>query len=184
MSYAAAVALKLIGLALGGEAGARLARVLVATALAAPCVSGAQTPRFVLELEGGAVWQSYNDAEIPNDGTATRFSLADLTGHGPLPGGRVYVTWNFGERHGLHALAAPLSLTGTGLPDAPIAFEGARFAGGPGRAIDAALEVGYDLGDDLTLQAGYRTLEGGADVEETYNFAWLHYAVASIVWRP
>ena len=58
------------------------------------------------------------------------------------------------------------------------------LAGGPGRAIDAALKVGYDLRDDLTLQAGYRTLEGGADVEETYNFAWVHYAVASIVWRP
>ena len=31
--------------------------------------------------------------------------------------------------------------------------------------------------------AGYRTVEGGANVEETYNFAWLHYAVASVRWR-
>jgi hypothetical protein len=57
------------------------------------------------------------------------------------------------------------------------------LAGGPGRAIDAALKAGYDLRDDLTLQAGYRMLEGGADVEETYNFAWVHYAVVSVVWR-
>ena len=238
-------------------------------ALAVPCTADAQTPRLVLEFEGGAAWQSYNDAEIPNDGSATRFSLADLAGHGPWPAGRVYLTWNLGERHGLRALAAPFSLTETGVPDAPIGFQGERFAagvplqatytfdsyrltyryrvraterttawvgftakvrdatveleqgatasrkddvgfvpllhlagewraaprwrlsldadalaGGPGRAIDAALKVGYDLRDDLALQAGYRTLEGGADVEEAYSFAWLHYAVASIVWRP
>ena len=242
---------------------------LVAAALAIPCAVAPQTPRLVLELEGGAVWQSYNDVEIPNDGSATRFSLSDLTGNGPWPAGRVYLTWNLGERHGLRVLAAPFSITETGVPDAPIDFEGERFAagvpleatytfnsyrltyryrvratertaawvgftakvrdatialeqgaiasrkdnvgfvpllylagewrasprwrlsldadalaGGPGRAIDTALKVGYDLRDNLTLQAGYRILEGGADVEETYNFAWLHYAVASIVWRP
>jgi hypothetical protein len=242
---------------------------LVAATLAIPYAAAAQTPRLVFELEGGAVWQSYNDVEIPNDGSATRFSLSDLTGNGPWPAGRVYLTWNLGERHGLRALAAPFSITETGVPDAPIDFEGESFApgvpieasytfnsyrltyryrvratertaawvgftakvrdaaialeqgaiasrkenvgfvpllhlagewraaprwrlsldadalaGGPGRAIDAVLKVGYDLRDDLTLQAGYRTLEGGADVEETYNFAWLHYAVASIVWRP
>ena len=243
--------------------------VLVAAALAVPCAAATQTPRLVFELEGGAAWQSHNDVEIPNDGSATRFSLSGLTGGGPRPAGRVYVTWNLGERHGLRALVAPFSLTETGVPDAQIDFAGQRFtagapldagytfnsyrltyryraraterttawvgftakvrdaaieleqgatasrkddvgfvpllhlagewrasprwrlsldadalAGGPGRAVDAALKVGYDLRDDLTLQAGYRTLEGGADVEETYNFAWLHYAVASIVWRP
>ena len=26
----------------------------------------------------------------------------------------------------------------------------------------------------------YRTIEGGADVERVYNFAWLHFAVASL----
>ena len=242
---------------------------LLVAALALPGGALAQTPRVVLEIEGGAAWQGHNDVEIPNDGSATRFSLADLTGRGPWPAGRAYLTWNLGERHGLRALAAPFSLTERGVPDAPIDFEGGRFAagvplgatytfdsyrltyryrvratgrstawvgftakvrdatvaleqgattrrkenvgfvpllhlagewraaprwrlsldadalaGGPGRAIDAALKVGYDLRDDLTLQAGYRTLEGGADVEETYNFAWVHYAVASIVWRP
>ena len=241
----------------------------VVAAFALPCAAFAQTPRFVVELEGGAVWQGYNDAEIPNDGSATRFSLSGLTGSGPWPAARVYLTWNVGERHGLRALVAPLTLTGTGAPDAPIVFEGRRFAadvpleaaytfnsyrltyryrvratsrtsvwvgctgkirdatveltqgaitarkenvgfvpllhgagewraaprwrlsldvdalaGGPGRAIDAALKAGYDLRPNLTLQVGYRSLEGGADVEETYNFAWLHYAVASFVWRP
>lgn len=242
---------------------------LTIAALAIPCAAAAQTPRLIFELEGGAAWQSYNDVEIPNDGSATRFSLSGLAGRGPWPAARVYLTWNLGERHGLRALAAPFSLTETGVAQAPIDFEGRRFsagapleatytfnsyrltyrfrlrasertmawigftakvrdatvelqqggtatrkdnvgfvpllhlagewravprwrlsfdadalAGGPGRAIDAALKVGYDLRNDLTLQAGYRTLEGGADVEETYNFAWLHCAVASIVWQP
>ena len=242
---------------------------LVAAAFVLPCAAAAQTPRFVVELEGGAVWQGHNDAEIPNDGSATRFSLAELAGRGPRPTGRAYLTWNPGERHGLRALVAPLTITEAGTSDAPIGFEGRRFtagvpldarytfnsyrltyryrvrstarttawvgftakvrdatielaqgataarkdnvglvpllhlagerrvasrwrlsldadalAGGPGRAIDAALKAGYDLRGDLTLQAGYRTLEGGADVEETYNFAWLHYAVLSIAWRP
>src|SRR5690606_17147248 len=103
---------------------------LIALTVATPGAAVAQTPRFVLELEGGAVWQSYNDAEIPNDGSATRFSLSELTGGGPWPAGRAYLTWNLGERHGLRVLAAPLSLTETGVPDAPIDFEGERFAAG------------------------------------------------------
>jgi len=54
-------------------------------------------------------------------------------------------------------------------------FEG--LAGGPGRAFDIALKLQYDIDERWGLNAGYRTLEGGADVESVYNFAWLHYAV-------
>lgn len=53
------------------------------------------------------------------------------------------------------------------------------LAGGPGRAEDVALKLGYDISDRWRIDAGYRTVEGGADVEEVYNFAWLHYAVVS-----
>ena len=49
------------------------------------------------------------------------------------------------------------------------------LAGGPGRAIDGTLQVGYDINDHWSVSGGYRTVEGGADVEEVYNFAWLHY---------
>jgi hypothetical protein len=49
--------------------------------------------------------------------------------------------------------------------------------------VDAALRLGYDAGGPWMVQAGYRTLEGGADVRDVYSFAWLHYAVASLVWR-
>jgi len=57
------------------------------------------------------------------------------------------------------------------------------LAGGPGRAEDLSLKLGYDPNDRWRISAGYRTVEGGADVEEVYNFAWLHYAVVSASYR-
>jgi hypothetical protein len=57
------------------------------------------------------------------------------------------------------------------------------LAGGPGRAEDVALKLGYRATARLSLHAGYRTVEGGADVPSTYSFAWLHYAVAAVRWR-
>lgn len=57
------------------------------------------------------------------------------------------------------------------------------LAGGPGRAEDVSLKAGYDLGDRWTVSAGYRTVEGGADVDSVYAFAWLHYGVVSLKYR-
>ena len=54
------------------------------------------------------------------------------------------------------------------------------LAGGPGRAEDAALTLGRDLNARWTVRAGYRLVEGGADVPEVYTFAWLHYAVLAV----
>lgn len=244
---------------------------LVFAALHAP-PAAAQSPEWVVELEGGPVWQSYNDAEVPNDGSATRFSLQDLAGSGPWPGARLYVTWNVAERHGLRLLLAPLSLTETGTqtgtPAGDVRFAGESFradrateatytfnsyrlsyrylwyagertrawvggtakvrdatialtqdgrsartddlgfvpllhlagewrfapqwhmgldmdglAGGPGRAFDVALKVGYELSERWSVQGGYRTVEGGADVTEVYSFAWLHSAALSVIWQ-
>ena len=239
--------------------------------LAVATVSGqaaAQSSPLEIELEAGPAWQSSNDVEIPNDGTATRFSLADLAGTGPWAAGRVYVTWHLAERHALRLLLAPFSLTETGEVTGPVSFAGATYApgspldatyqfnsyrvsyrwrfhsgdrteawfggtakvrdasirltqgsttsrkddlgfvpllhlagdwrpgdrwrisldadalaGGPGRAVDASLKLGYDLDDRWAIRAGYRTVEGGADVDAVYSFAWLHYAMASVVWR-
>jgi len=57
------------------------------------------------------------------------------------------------------------------------------LAGGPGRAVDASLKLEYDLDDRWRLRAGYRTVEGGADVKSVYTFAWVHYAVFAVAWR-
>ena len=234
---------------------------------ASPALSSERTapPRLVLEVEGGALWQTKNDQQIPNTADATRFSLVDLVGQGPEPFYRVYLTWHLNEKHSLRGLFAPLEFTEPGTPDVPLRFAGADFvageeaqatyrfdsyrltyaylihqseswswrlgltakirnarvqlvqgetsakkddvgfvpllhlrarhelgdrwyldldldalAGGPGRAIDGALKVGVRLSPDLRLAAGYRTVEGGADVDEVYNFAWLHYGLMSL----
>lgn len=42
------------------------------------------------------------------------------------------------------------------------------------------MKLGWQLNPGLAWEVGYRTVEGGADVEEVYNFAWLHYAVTSV----
>ena len=49
-----------------------------------------------------------------------------------------------------------------------------------GRAFDIAAKMGYAVSDRWELAFGYRTIEGGADVERVYNFAWLHFAVAAV----
>jgi hypothetical protein len=49
-----------------------------------------------------------------------------------------------------------------------------------GRAIDALLKLDYALSHRWTFGVGYRTIEGGADVESVYNFAWLHFGVVSV----
>ena len=69
-------------------------------------------------------------------------------------------------------------------PEWKISVDVDGLAGGPGRAIDGSLKVDYAVGDRWSLQAGYRTVEGGADVESVYNFTWLHYAVLAVVLRP
>ena len=247
-----------------------IAGVLVVLAeLATPTAVIAQdVTRFAVELEVGPVWQSSNDVQIPNDADGTRFSLVDLAGYGPWPAGRLYLTWNINERHGLRALAAPLSFTETGILQEPVDFAGASYlpgvpteatyqfdswrltyryrfhdgdrwtwwvgatakirdakielqqgdvtsrdtdlgfvpllhlaadwrlserwhllldldalAGGPGRAEDFAAKLVYDVNDRWSITAGYRTVEGGADTDDVYAFAWFHYAVVSGIYR-
>jgi hypothetical protein len=240
--------------------------LMTVVAVAGPAGAEApETPRFLLELEGGPVWQTVNDVQIPNDETGTRFSLVDLIGQGPWPAFRFYATWNITQKHGVRLLLAPLSVTEpTTLVD-PVDFAGSSFApdvptdatyqfnswrlsyrykfhhgdkwswwigftakirdakialsqpdvaaektdlgfvpllhlaadwrfaqkwslnldadalaGGPGRAEDVALKLHYRFNPRWSLAGGYRMVEGGADVDEVYNFAWLHYAVVSV----
>lgn len=57
-------------------------------------------------------------------------------------------------------------------------FEG--LGASQGRAFDIAAKMGYAISERWEIAFGYRTIEGGADVEEVYNFAWLHFAVGSV----
>jgi hypothetical protein len=222
--------------------------------------------RFLIEIEGGPVWQTRNDVQIPNNDQGTRFSFVDLAGTGPLPTFRAYLTWNIAPRHSLRVLVAPFKYVKSGTSNEIILFAGETYApgdpidatykfnsyrltyryafllrerwrlwvgfsakirdakiglsqgattsedtdvgfvpllnlgatfrasehwrllmdfdglaGGPGRAFDVALKVGYDFNRHVSLNAGYRLLEGGADVEQVYNFSWFNYLVASVI---
>jgi len=228
----------------------------------------ASQSRLIVELEGGPVWQTRNDVQVPNDDTGTRFALDDLTGSGPFPSFRLYVEGRLGRKHGLRLLAAPLSIEGTGLLSTPVEFNGVQFepgetteasyrfdsyrltyryrlvanpkwqvdigltakvrvaeiqlaqdgvstsysntgfvpllyaaaswrpaprwaltldadgaAASQGRAFDVSLKLYRDLSDRWSVSLGYRTLEGGADTEDVYTFAWFHYATISVVYR-
>jgi hypothetical protein len=46
-----------------------------------------------------------------------------------------------------------------------------------GRAEDVLLAVTWRASTTVDLRAGYRMLEGGADNDEVYNFAWVQYLV-------
>jgi hypothetical protein len=56
-------------------------------------------------------------------------------------------------------------------------------AASQGRAFDVSAKLGYALNERWDVSLGYRTIEGGADVEQVYNFAWLHFAVVSVRFR-
>jgi len=60
-------------------------------------------------------------------------------------------------------------------------FDG--LASPQGRAFDLGLIARYDVVEQWYLAGGYRTLEGGADNDEVYNFAWFNYAFLSIGYR-
>ncbi len=49
-----------------------------------------------------------------------------------------------------------------------------------GRAIDLALKAYVALADGVDLGFGYRTIEGGADNDEVFTFAWVHQGVVSL----
>jgi hypothetical protein len=68
-------------------------------------------------------------------------------------------------------------LTWTFADDWSFLFDGDALAAPQGRAEDVLVALRYRFNENVALKAGYRMLEGGADVDEVYNFAMLHFAV-------
>jgi hypothetical protein len=60
-------------------------------------------------------------------------------------------------------------------------FDG--LAGGPGRAFDIGLKLGYRLDEHWRIGVGYRGLEGGVDTDNVYNFAWFSGAQLNAEYR-
>ncbi len=60
-------------------------------------------------------------------------------------------------------------------------IEGNALAASQGRAEDLLFAIMYKPVQNLSLKAGYRFLEGGADNDKVYTFAFIHYIVAGVV---
>jgi opacity protein-like surface antigen len=109
-----------------------LLRVAMAAgvALAAlPASAQLVAPRFMLDGELGAAWQSSNEVQVPNDAAGTRFDFRGLTGDGPYLAGRLTFSWQVAPKHEVRALYAPLGLKETGTLPGPVRFEGQTFNG-------------------------------------------------------
>ena len=61
-------------------------------------------------------------------------------------------------------------------------FEGDALAAPQGRAEDVLFAVYGNPSNQVRLRLGYRVLEGGADNDEVYTFALVHYISAGLTW--
>jgi len=64
-----------------------------------------------------------------------------------------------------------------------VLLRGDALVGEQGRAEDAFLGAVYTLSDSHLFKLGYRILDGGADVDQVYNFALVHYAAVAYQFR-
>jgi hypothetical protein len=95
------------------------------------------------------------------------------------------------EQEGRHASKSNLGLVPllhlSGLwqmtPEWRALMEMDGLAGGPGRAIDATVQSFYQTSDRWEFGGGYRTIEGGSDVDAVYTFAWFHVFTLSANYR-
>lgn len=62
-----------------------------------------------------------------------------------------------------------------------ILLEGDALGTNKGRAEDVFAGLTYRIADRVRAKAGYRLLEGGADVENNYNFTWINYATLGVI---
>ncbi|HEY7885864.1 MAG TPA: hypothetical protein VIC08_13050 [Cellvibrionaceae bacterium] len=137
-------------------------------------------------------------ANTPTQGTF-KFNTYRLTYRYQLPGGE---RWDWGVGAALLVRDAKIELhqedvhevdDDLGLVPLLHAYGAYRFnnqlslvldvegaAASAGRAIDASLKFYYQLPSGLQLSMGYRTLEGGADNDSLYTFAWVHYAALGV----
>ena len=68
-------------------------------------------------------------------------------------------------------------------PRLHLVLDGDALAAPQGRAEDVLLAAVAPLNRHVSLKAGYRILEGGADNDEVYTFSLFHYAVAGMAVR-
>jgi hypothetical protein len=64
-----------------------------------------------------------------------------------------------------------------------VVLKGDALVGPQGRAEDVFAGIYYPIWKEgLQLKAGYRLIEGGADVDQVYNFAYFHFASIGLLY--
>lgn len=58
------------------------------------------------------------------------------------------------------------------------------LGGGPGRAIDLGVNLSYAVHEKFKVGLEYRALEGGADIDQLFNFAWFNSAFLTLRYSP
>ena len=86
--------------------------------------------KWLLDIEGGTVVPGYNNVQIPNNSSGTRFSLKNDLAINQKAYYRLRLSYQPGKKHGLSLLYAPLSLKADGILNKPVDFEGVRFDSG------------------------------------------------------
>ncbi|REL38988.1 hypothetical protein DYD21_03260 [Rhodohalobacter sp. SW132] len=109
---------------------------------------------------GAGVAGLIRDAEVRLTQPEHSASNTDL---GFVPLLHLYAERRFGERFSLAVDA-----------------EGLASPMGQGRAFDTAITANIRMMENLKLTAGYRFLEGGADVDEVYNFSWINFGLVGL----
>jgi len=107
-------------------------------------------PRLRLAI---GVTAKIRDAEIALSGGSLNSSKTNV---GFVPLLHFRLAWDWGAKLGLW-------------------IEADAAAAKQGRAEDVLLALNWRLSPGAQLRFGYRFVEGGANVDEVYNFAWIHY---------
>jgi len=61
-------------------------------------------------------------------------------------------------------------------------MDGDALGASQGRAEDILLAFLLKMSEHISLKAGYRFVEGGANVDEVYNFTLIHYALVGLTY--
>jgi len=155
-------------------------------ALMAVCPSAVHSQGFV-DVETGVAFTGYNDVRIPSD-TGTLVSLKTDIASDPALALRVRVGYTLGGRHTVLALAAPLSVSGSGTLERTIDYQGASFAAGTKvsstyRFDSFRLTYRYTLVDNdaMVFAAGITGKIRSADIAIMSDSAYAHRSDLGIV---
>jgi hypothetical protein len=174
------------------RSGTLIAAVLALTAC------GAAAGGWFVDVEAGGAFPGYNDVQVPNDSTGTRFSLTEVLDVPPVPVFRARVGYSTG-RHAFSAFAAPLRLEGDGTLAADVRFRGTVFPEGTDveglyrfdsyrltwrYLVHESSCLAFSAGLTAKIRDAEIRLSGGGITESETNMGFVPLVSFSLAWSP